>query len=293
MSTSTRKFHERQSQLWTAQKAPPTTRIRDIRNTPATEEKSLDKSLSSADNCCNTDDTSVSNIAAGERNFPKGFSDKNETKNRHTMSKSSAERTKKLTSPVTVIEPQTTSNTRSNRKDTAASTETSSHPSIGRELFDNDYEEFSAPVVNVDALYSQEKIGSGDSFTESAEIAFEGNRSDTESEMCQRESRKLSRKSERTKLMEKTVTKKPSITDHQLRSPLTKKSRLSSGSTKRTVENIVTYSDSDTESNISGGNKKRKMTSSQTTPATKTAEALIVFPDYNTQPTVKSEPEGE
>ena len=77
---------------------------------------------------------------------------------------------------------------------------------------------------------------------------------------------------------------KTPITDHQIRSPVTKKSRLSSGSTKRNVKSIVRYP------NISGGNKRQKMTLSQITPATKTTESLIVFPEYNTQPAVKSEP---
>ena len=89
---------------------------------------------------------------------------------------------------MTVIEPQTTASTRSNRKNIAANTETSSHRSVDSELLEDDCEEFSAPVVNVDALYSQEKVGLSDSFTESAEITSEGNRSDTESEMCQLES---------------------------------------------------------------------------------------------------------
>ena len=292
LSTASRKFNERQSRLRTAQKAPSTTKIRNIKGTRTAEEKSLDKSLSNADNYCNTGNPSVSNVVARGRNYQKGYSDKDEIRNRHTMSNSSAERTKKLTNPVTVIEPQTTANTRSNQKDIVASTETS-HPSIGGELFNDDYEEFGAPVVNVDVLYSQEKIRSGDSFTESAEITFEGNRSDTESEMCQRESRKLSRKREHANLLEKTVNKKTSITDHQPRSPLKKKSRLYSGSTKRTVKSIATYSDSDTESNTAGNHKKRKMVSSQTNPATKTTEALIVFPNYNTQTTVKSEPKGK
>ena len=35
---------------------------------------------------------------------------------------------------------------------------------------------------------SQEKVGLSDSFTDSAEITFEGKRSDTEGEMCQLES---------------------------------------------------------------------------------------------------------
>ena len=290
LSASTRKFHERQSQLWTAQNAPrTTTKIRDIKIARLTEEKSLNKAQSNADNCCNTDNTSVSNVAARGRNYPKGCSSKNEPKSRHTVSESNAARTKTLTNPVTVIEPQTTASTSSNRKNIAANTETSSHRSVDSELFDDDCEEFSAPVVNVDALYSQEKVGLSDSFTESAEITFEGNRSDTESEMCQLESRKLSRKREHNYILDKTVNKPP-ITDHQIRSPVTKKSRLSSGSTKRNVKSIVTYSDSDTESNISGGNKRQKTASSQITPATKTTESLIVFPEYSTQPTVKSEP---
>ena len=290
LSASTRKFHERQSQPWTAQNAPrTTTKIRDIKITRTIEEKSLDTAQSNADNCYNTGNTTVSNVAASGRNYSKGCSSKNEAKNRHAVSESNAARTKTLKNPVTVIQPQTKASTRSNRKNVTANTETSSHRSINSELFDDDYEEFSAPVVNVDALYSQEKIGLGDSFTESAEITFEGNRSDTESEMCHLESRKLSRKREHY-ILDKSVNKNP-ITDHQIRSPVTKKSRLSSGSTKRNVKSIVTYSDSDTESNISGGNKRQKIASSQITPATKTTESLtIVFPEYNTQPTVKSEP---
>ena len=287
LSTLTRKFHEHQSQKRTAQKAPATSKIRDTKVTKTTEEKSLDKSRSNADNCSSTGNTSISNIVAHGKNYPRGCSNKNVAKNRHWVPDSSAARTTNFEKPVTVIEPQSTGSTRSNRKDIRADTEISTHRSVNSELFDDNCEEFSAPVVNIDALYSQDKISTD--FTESAEMTFEGNISDTESEICQQQSQKLSRKREHTDRF-KSVNENTSIIDHQTKSPVTKKSRSYSGSTKRTVKSIVTYSDSDTESNIPRSNKRQKMASSQIIPATKTTESLIVFPEYSTQPTVKSEP---
>ena len=148
-------------------------------------------------------------------------------------------------------------------------------------LFNDDGEDFSAPHVNFDSLFTPNKTKPGRTYSESTEASYKGNVSDTESEMFTFVPKKSNRKRNFTDAVEKLMddnsdgeTFTPS--SNRVRSPVPKKSRPSvvgkiRNERKRSLQNTAVHSDSDTESNISERNKKQRISAAQTadTPPTR------------------------